>query len=181
MTPTETLRHEHEIILLALGGIERGAGSLRVTLARDPAWLDTIVDLAHNFVDRCHHGKEERHLFVRLMERGIPSAGGPIGVMLREHEQGRAFMRAVAEATPDAKAGDAAALEAAREGLRAYAELLQGHIAKENDALFVLVDQVLTPQDQIDLEAAFEWVEAEEMGEGTHERYHQLAHELGKH
>jgi len=28
------------------------------------------------------------------------------------------------------------------------------------------------------LEAAFERVEAEEMGEGTHERYHELAHRL---
>jgi hypothetical protein len=43
-----------------------------------------------------------------------------------------------------------------------------------------LADKLLTPEDQKDLEAAFEKVEAEELGAGTHERYHQLAHGLGK-
>jgi hemerythrin-like domain-containing protein len=181
MGPTSTLRHEHDIILLVLNGIERGAGSLQATLLNDPDWLDTIVDFVRNFADRCHHGKEERHLFTRLEERGIPRAGGPIGVMLQEHEQGRAFIRTVVEATLEAKAADTAALEAASEALLAYVSLLRGHIAKENDVLFVMADQVLTPEDQTELDAAFERVEAEEMGEGTHERYHELAHELGEH
>jgi hemerythrin-like domain-containing protein len=181
MTPTETLRHEHDIILLVLGGIERGAGSLLATLAVDPEWLDTIVDFAANFVDRCHHGKEEKHLFVKLAEQWRPGEIGPIGVLLREHEGGRAFIRAIAEATPDAKTADAGALAAARDGLRAYVSLMRAHIAKENDVLFVMVDEVLTPEDQTELEAAFERVEAEDLGEGTHERYHRLAHELAEH
>jgi hypothetical protein len=33
---------------------------------------------------------------------------------------------------------------------------------------------------QQELNRAFEKVEAEEMGEGAHEKYHQLAHELMK-
>ena len=45
-----------------------------------------------------HHGKEEKHLFVRLAEQWRPGEVGPIGVLLREHEAGRAFIRAVTEA-----------------------------------------------------------------------------------
>lgn len=178
MTPTETLRHEHDVILLVLTGIERGATSLKATLDADPEWLDTIVDFVRNFADRCHHGKEEKHLFVRLEERGIPREGGPIGVMLREHEQGRAFIRATADAAPGAVNGAASALEAAQVNLLGYVELLRGHIAKENDVLFPMADQVLTPEDQRELAEAFDRVEAEEMGEGVHERYHDLAHRL---
>lgn len=180
MRPTAILRHEHDIILLVLNGIERGAGSLQTTLADEPEWLDTIVDFVRNFADRCHHGKEEKHLFVRLEARGIPRTGGPIGVMLQEHEQGRAFIRATADATPAAKAGEAPALEAAQANLLGYVELLRAHIAKENDILFPMADQVLTEQDQQELEDAFERVEAEEMGEGVHERYHELAHRLAE-
>lgn len=181
MTATETLRHEHEIILLVLNGVHRGASSLSATLEGDAEWLDTIVDFVRNFADRCHHGKEEKLLFVRLEERGVPREGGPIGVMLQEHEQGRAFIRGVAEAAAGAKAGDVSALEAASGNLLGYVELLRAHIPKENDFLFPWADQVLTADDQRELAEAFERFEAEVMGEGVHERYHRLAHELGEH
>ncbi len=180
MSATAILRHEHDIILLVLRGVERGAASLDDTLKADPDWLDTLVDFFRNFTDRCHHAKEERYLFVSMEERGVPREGGPIGVMLREHEQGRTFVRAIAEAAPTAKSGDAAGRDAAKSNLLAYAELLRAHIAKENDVLFPMADQVLTAEDQTRLEEAFERVEAEEMGEGTHERYHELAHELAE-
>ncbi len=180
MGPIADLRHEHDIILLVLHAVERGAGSLQATLDAEGDWLDTIIDFARGFVDQCHHGKEERHLFVRLEQRGIPNEGGPIGVMLSEHEQGRAFVRAIAEAAPGARNRDATALETAADGLLGYVELLRSHISKENDVLFPMADAVLTEQDRGELEAAFERVEAEEMGEGVHERYHELAHRLAQ-
>jgi hemerythrin-like domain-containing protein len=179
MSPTETLRHEHEVILLVLGGIERATVDLGAALRAEPEWLDTIVDFVRNFADRCHHAKEEKHLFPRMEERGVPRNGGPIGVMLQEHERGRAFIRAVADATSGAKAGDARALATASRNLLYYVGLLRAHIGKENSVLFPMADQVLTEDDQRELAEAFDRVEAEELGEGTHERYHQLAHQLG--
>jgi uncharacterized protein (DUF2249 family) len=52
----------------------------------------------------------------------------------------------------------------------AYAELLRAHIAKENDVLFVLAEQVLQTDEQRDLLRAFEAVEHEVVGPGVHER-----------
>jgi hemerythrin-like domain-containing protein len=43
-----------------------------------------------------------------------------------------------------------------------------------------MADRVFTPEDQEALGEAFEKVEAEEMGERVHEKYHKLAHELGE-
>jgi hemerythrin-like domain-containing protein len=57
---------------------------------------------------------------------------------------------------------------------------LRAHIDKENNILFPMADQLFTPKDQEELIEAFEKVEAEEMGEGVHEKYHQLAHDLAK-
>jgi len=37
------------------------------------------------FVDKCHHGEEEKVLFPAMEEAGIPRQGVPIGVMIYEY------------------------------------------------------------------------------------------------
>jgi hemerythrin-like domain-containing protein len=177
MTPTETLKHEHQIILLALGAVEREMQQIQSGGPVPEVRIAQIIDFIQNFADRCHHAKEEKLLFSRMQERGMPVHGGPIGVMLQEHDDGRRRVRAAAEALPGAEAGDAGARTALTANLLAYVHLLRAHIDKEDNVLYPMADRILSAADQADLAAAFERVEAEEMGEGTHERYHQLAHE----
>ena len=50
------------------------------------------VDFIRNFADRTHHGKEEDNLFPALEQHGMPRQGGPVGVMLDEHDQGRGLV-----------------------------------------------------------------------------------------
>jgi hemerythrin-like domain-containing protein len=180
MTAIETLKHEHQIVLLVLAGAERETQSIRKTGKADTAKIETMLDFFKNFVDRCHHTKEEKHLFPKMLERGLPKEGGPITVMLYEHDQGRARVRAVAAALPEAKKGNASAAAAVRDDLSSYIELLRAHIDKENNVLFPMAEQILSPEDMRQLSAAFEKVEAEEIGEGVHEKYHHLAHELAE-
>lgn len=58
--------------------------------------------------------------------------------------------------------------------------MLGQHIDKEDNVLYVMADQMLTPRDQEDLAEALDRIEAEEMGDGVHEKFHQLAHELAE-
>ena len=180
MKPTESLIHEHEIVYLVLEAIGREVEQMNAVGKADYEVLRKIVDFSRNFTDRCHHAKEEDHLFPALVKRGLSQAEGPIAVMLWEHAQGREKIKAIADTLAYAEKGDGIALAVLRENLDAYARLLRAHISKENNVLFPLADRLLTPEDQKALEEAFEKVEAEEMGAGTHEVYHQLAHELGK-
>jgi len=90
------------------------------------------LDFLRNFVDRRHHAKEEKHLFVKLEQRGIAREGGPIGVMLAEHEQGRKCVRAAAAALRKAAQGDLAAAGTVAHDLVDYVLLLRSHIDKEN-------------------------------------------------
>ena len=180
MRPTETLKHEHQIILLALGAAEREVISIEATGRIHADRVEQMLDLFPNFADRCHHAKEEKLLFVKMGERGMPVQGGPIAVMLQEHEMGRRFLRAAAEALPHARSGDARAVAAVRDALGGYARLLRAHIYKEDNVLFPMADQLFSPDDQRELTEAFDRVEAEEIGEGVHDRYHQLAHELAE-
>lgn len=177
MTPTDELKHEHQIILIALDGVEREMQRVQGGGPVPEERVGQMIDFIQNFADRCHHAKEENLLFTRMQDRGLPVNGGPIGAMLHEHEEGRRLVRAAAQALPNAGAGDAAAAAALASNLLAYVRLLRQHIDKEDNVLYPMADQILTAADQTELAAAFERVEAEEMGEGTHERYHQLAHE----
>jgi hemerythrin-like domain-containing protein len=180
MKPTEVLKSEHKIILVALAAAEKQARAIEATGKVDGEKTNKILDFFRNFTDRCHHAKEEKHLFVALEQRGMSHDVGPIAVMLAEHQHGRNRLKAVADGLPKARTGDRAALRQVRENLIAYVKLLKEHIIKEDNVLFAMAEKVLTPGDQTALSEAFEKAEANEMGEGVHEKYHRIAGELAE-
>jgi hemerythrin-like domain-containing protein len=143
-----------------------------------PGLFRDAVGFVRNFADRCHHGKEEQNLFPRMEERGVPRVGGPIGVMLMEHDQGRDYVAAIADSIDAYDGGDASSARVIVDNARVYIELLHGHIAKEEEVLFPMADSVLSPADQKEMEERFQKIETEVMGPGVHERYHRLLDDL---
>lgn len=137
-----------------------------------------MVDFFQNFTDLCHHAKEEKHLFPSVQQHGLPVGSGPVAAMLAEHEEGRKLVRAINGALADAKSGTTKAVDAIRDNLAAYIVLLRQHIQKEDNVLFPMADKLIPIDEQHRLSEEFARIEAEEMGEGTHEKYHQLAHDL---
>lgn len=178
MKATEVLRHEHEVVMLVLNGTRRVVGNLAGALQADPLLAEKLHGFFANFVDHCHHTKEERHLFPRLWQRGLPRGHGPTALMLKEHELGREIVRDIGDVLPGVAKGDAEAISKLRQALLDYDGLMREHIDKENRVLFMLAEDLLTDADNEELVAAFEQVETQEIGEGMHEKYHQLAHEL---
>jgi hemerythrin-like domain-containing protein len=136
------------------------------------------IDFARNFADKCHHLKEEKLLFPAMEERGIPREGGPIGMMLAEHEEGRGYVRAMAAALETAAQDPIAARTTLRRKADAYIRLLREHIQKEDDVLFMLADNVLNSEEQKELLREFEEHELREMGSGVHEKYLRIVQEL---
>jgi hemerythrin-like domain-containing protein len=171
-TATSVLRKEHDAILKMLDATEEAARRIESGQIVAPETLEGLLEFFRLFADRCHHGKEEDLLFPLLESRGLPRHGGPTGVMLREHDQGRTLIGQMVEAVEASKAGDHAAPACWAEAARAYAELLRAHIAKENNILFVMAENMLSPEEQSNLAAEFEKLEVEKMGAGTHERLH---------
>ena len=178
MKATDALKHEHQVILMVLGAAERHARAIAEGGSVDVERVASIVDFVRTFADRCHHAKEEDLLFARMTDRGFPRDVGPVAMMMHEHELGRAYIRAVDGALEAAGRGDAAAARTVGENLSSYARLLRAHINKEDTILYPMADEMLTDEDQAELEAAFARVEREAIGEGVHETYHRLAHEL---
>jgi hemerythrin-like domain-containing protein len=176
-TPTEVLVEEHALILQALDALEQKISKLESGAPADRAYFEKAVEFLRTFADKCHHGKEEHLLFKTMVDRGFPLQGGPIAVMLSEHDVGRSLIRGLAEGA--AKLGqDPAASRQVIENGRGYIRLLRAHIDKENTILFPMADSVLGPQDQEDLGKEFERFEAEETGAGVHEASLKLLEEL---
>jgi len=177
--PVEILMHEHRIIeraLRALRGMCEKLDSGAAVPADVPAQL---VGFLQTFADRCHHGKEEKHLFPTLEEHGVPREGGPIGVMLQEHELGRSLVREMAEAASAYGRGESDAVLRFVSAAREYLDLLAQHIYKEDHVLFRIAENVLPAPTKAALAEAFEREEVA-LGLGTHEQYEALASELEK-
>lgn len=180
MKPTDELKHEHEVILHMLSGVERVGQSILSTHSVDTQKVKNVIDFSRHFTDGCHHGKEEKHLFVKLADHGMAKDQGPIAVMLREHQMGREFIRKIETALQEYESGKKEVADTIGQTLMQYAELLRAHINKENSILFPMCDRMFTRLDQQVLEESFKKVEEEEVGAGVHEKYHQMAHEIAR-
>lgn len=175
---TAILRKEHDAILRMLDATDKVAEQLENKKRVAAETLNGLLEFFRTFADRCHHGKEEDLLFPLLEKKGVAREGGPIGVMLTEHDQGRAFVRQMVEAVEPYQGGDAEAGKRWSEAARGYVNLLHQHIDKENNVLFMMAESVLTDDEQTELAAAFEKAELEKMGAGTHERLHAQMEKL---
>jgi len=178
MKPTEILKEEHQAISLTLQIMNRLADDLEAGKGVNEQHLDQILDFIRTFADRCHHGKEEDLLFVAMEQAGVPREGGPIGVMLQEHQLGRQYVRGLADALAAYRAGDRSAAAGIVKNARGYTGLLSQHIYKEDNILYPMADNCLSDEKQANLLAEFERVEQERIGPGRHEAFHALLHQL---
>ncbi len=178
MRPTEDLMTEHKAVLVALSLLEKVEDALAAGNEQASLHLEQLIDFLKGFVDRCHHGKEEDVLFPELEKLGVRREGGPIGVMLGEHATGRGHIAAIADGLGRVRRGDLGAVSTIRENARAYRELLQAHIQKENDVLFPMADRLVPDDVNADILERFEAIERDRVGEGKHEAYHAMLHGL---
>jgi hemerythrin-like domain-containing protein len=173
--PTDVLSDEHRVIERVLNAFQR-LTTLPVNESLDQ-WRKALEFFRH-FADECHHHKEENLLFPALEEHGIPREGGPTGMMLTEHEEGRGHVRSMSDAVEQVANGNGAASELLLSHARAYMSLLREHIQKEDDILFRMADEVIPEDEQKRILKDFEQHEAEEIGAGAHEKYLEIAREL---
>lgn len=178
MIATESLKNEHKAVKLTLQVLGRICDQSEKDRKFNPEHLDSLVEFFRVFVDKCHHGKEENLLFPAMLQAGISKKGGPIEVMLREHKQGRKYVRGIADAVLKYKTGNIKASSEIIRNSRDYISLLKQHIDKEDNVLYPMADARLDEEKQKELFEGFERIEEERIGWGTHERFHEMIHNL---
>ncbi len=144
----DILRDEHRRILEVFDRFEQRSAASEVL---PPEYLDELLAFVHIFIDANHHGKEERALF-RATE-AHPWLNGFALLLNEQHEEGRGLVRAVVRARERGQSGLAE--------LRTFVAYLREHIARENEAVFVSIEQALDDLSGNDLAERFAEVERE--------------------
>jgi hemerythrin-like domain-containing protein len=175
--PTEILEEEHRVIQKVVGAIAVLAEEVEGGRDVKPETFQEVVEFMRTFTDKCHHGKEETHLFSMLVKKGVPVRGCPIGILIAEHQRGRALVSELATASEKYAAGDTSSRKVLLQTLQNLRTLYPDHIWKEDYLLFPMTDKILSPEEQKDLHEKFEMVE-KDMGEDVHRRFEQLAEKL---
>lgn len=142
-----------------------------------PTLVKKAVQYFSEFADACHNQKEEQHLFPRLAAAGIPEHGGPLGMMLMEHEESKQLLAAFSDLGNRVVAGDAAATDEMVEVFLQYGALLKNHYWKENDILYPMGRRALGADDDAAVMRGIVEIE-DSLGAGTRKRFQDLAHEI---
>lgn len=177
MKATDILYEEHRIIMKVLECLQKIVTEAEENLKLDEESANAAIDFFRNFADGCHHSKEEERLFVVVEEHGIPREGGPIGVMLMEHDDGRRFITEMARVVDNAAQSDRDAIQKFAENACDLMALLRLHIDKEDQVLFPMAGQVLNDEIAEALLADFKKIESDAGGK-RHSEYIRMAKQL---
>jgi hemerythrin-like domain-containing protein len=180
MEAIDILMEEHRIIERALSALETQTRRLQAGSPVRPGFFLDATSFFRNFIDGCHHRKEEESFFSAMMDSGLSNQTGPIAILLAEHEQGREYNRAMEKAARALAGGQTSTPDDLTRNALDYVALLRQHIRRENNLLFKMAEQLIPPARQKELTEEFERIEREEIGAGIHEKYYRLAEAMEK-
>lgn len=170
---TQTLVHEHRLILRMITLLERNAPETAAGKYENWQFYLDGVDFIRNYADHFHHAKEEDVLFEALIKNGMPRENSPIAAMLMEHDQGRSHVAALETAARRALSGESGQGQIIAKQALAYAELLREHISKEDDILYPLAERVIPDKMRDEIVADYAAAEARTVPDIT-DRYEAI-------
>jgi DUF438 domain-containing protein len=170
---------EHEMIERAMAVLKNNLEKIDEAV-KEPLQMQRSIDFLLEFGDKIHNTKEEKFLFPLMEQKGLPVEGGPIGVMLMEHDAERKLLqRMMAELPNLAEATPAARQKFAAEGFE-YLTIRAEHIWKENDILYAMGRKVFTDDDNTSLLGAFKEIDQQTYGDTARVHYEQMLAEVEK-
>lgn len=177
MDPIEILRNEHGLIRRFVDLLSVAVKRLEVDEPPPRAFFDDGIEFVRGFSDGFHHKKEELVMFVQLAQKKNGAIDGQIEALRYQHDQGRGFIKAIAQALDGYADGNLNDTAVVRENAAAFASLLKHHIHTEDHIFFPMAQEVMTAHELEELGRKFEKVQ-EVHGTDTFERYHKLVADL---
>ncbi len=142
----------------------------------DPAFFASIFDYIEQFMDGCHHAKEDSYLFPALRQRSAEAAA-VLDRLQAEHRNGPqvlADLRTKLASTAAGGEGNVAFTEA----LRIYTQSIKAHIRTEEKDAMPLAREVLTAEDWAGIDRAFLDNNDPLFGEQAAAEFRQLFHRI---
>ncbi len=168
---------EHEMIERAMEVLKTNLDKVS-SGKQDKVQTGRAIDFLLEFGDKIHNIKEEQFLFPLMGKRGAPTEGGPIGVMLLEHDLERKLLLKMQMAldTLSTSSDDEKAVFV-KEGLD-YLTIRAEHIWKENDILYNMARQILTEDDFAYLLKEFQNSDLQHYGEEASAKFTAMLEEV---
>ena len=153
MEALRIITEEHQNLWRIAITIDQVADEMEAGSKVDPAFFSAIFDYIEQFMDGCHHAKEDEFLFPALRQRS-PEAAAIIDRLQVEHRNGPAVLKSLREQLAATVIGTASNAEFA-EALRTYTQNLKAHIRTEEKDAMPLARELLTAEDWALIDKAF--------------------------
>lgn len=178
MDPLEQLRQEHRMALRVVRSARDVVADAGPDGSLDLDRLDEVLDFLRYFANACHAPKEEDLLFTALHRHGMAWDRPPLRELVAQHAQLRLALDSASDELRRAHEGVPGTSGPLLHDLRLALDVLEGHIALEEQVLFPLAGERLHQRDLDHLAAAFAAIACTEEREGVHEYYAGVARDL---
>lgn len=147
MKAIEIMNEEHKYILRMLQVIRKCCFKILNNEEVIYEDFDNIIDFIRNYADNHHHKKEEKILFIKMVEELGEAAEKAVNHgMLVEHDLGRLHVRELVSALEKVKAGEEEAKLDVIANAISYTHLLMRHIDKEDRVIYKFAERNLNDE-----------------------------------
>jgi hemerythrin-like domain-containing protein len=149
------LMDEHQLILRALRASQLMTRRYVEEYRVNASDVKDFVTFVEQYADTFHHKKEEEVLFRWMQDRGFPIHGGPIEVMLYEHDIGRSHIASLKKMLEEGLHVEKKDIVALASLLGDFSAHLGQHIFKEDNILYPMAQQLAEEKSDADLLSAY--------------------------
>ena len=174
MEALRIISEEHRNLWRIASTLDSVAEEMAAGQPVESAFFSAIFDYIQEFMDGCHHAKEDEYLFPCLRQRSAEAAA-VLDRLQAEHRNGPEILKALrTQLAAAAGSGNEAFLAA----LRTYTQSLRNHIRTEEKDCIPLAREVLLPEDWRDIDRAFLDNNDPLFGESARAEYRELFHRI---
>lgn len=146
VNPIDILKKEHDTVLKILSELEKDLENNNLNS------LEKNIKFLEKEFDKHSLNKEEKVLFPEI-EKFIPREGGPTGVMIIEHQE---IVKSISSAIDGIKEKN---FNKVKESVNNIISVLQPHIDKENNILFMMAETHLDDEQKASILNEFEKID----------------------
>ncbi len=176
MEALRVISEEHRNLWRIATTIDQVADEMEAGSPVDPAFFTSIFDYIEQFMDACHHTKEDEHFFPVLRLRSA-EAGAILDRLQAEHRNGPEVLKSLRSQLVATAAGTQGKADFAG-ALRTYTSSLKSHIRTEEKDAMPLAREVLTAEDWAGIDRAFLDNDDPLFGEKAKAEFRELFHRI---
>jgi Uncharacterized conserved protein len=174
----DILINEHKNIKRVLAAVKKNCEQMAYGKDVDVELYRGVIDFVRNYADKYHHRKEEQRLFNIMGEKDEMIKNGPITGMLLEHDMGRMYIRNLERFLNEYERGERQKKAHIIASALSYVLLLEGHIDKEDNAMYMAARRIIDRDTMDRLEIEYNDIENEESNIEIREKYTAFAQSL---